>query len=368
MKILTVLGARPQFIKAAVVSRCIRKSNLPIQEEIIHTGQHYDYGMSQVFFDEMDIPAPTVNLHIGSGSHGASTGEMLKGIEAEILSRKPDYVLVYGDTNSTLAGALAAAKLNIPVGHIEAGERSYNRNMPEEINRVLTDHVSSQWFCCSEKSRKCLAREGIVENVFTVGDVMYDAFLAYFPKATWPKSLAMLPSFALATLHRAQNTDDPVRLKSIFDSLASISDEIVLPLHPRTLKIIRANAITLGANIHLIEPVSYFEMLGLLKECSYVLTDSGGLQKEAYYANKKCVILRDETEWTELIEAGMNRISGVKKENILSAAVWAKEARQVPKNLYGDGQAGKKIVCLLDDFFAPRYQNDLNLSLGNDSR
>ncbi|MDR3476692.1 MAG: UDP-N-acetylglucosamine 2-epimerase (non-hydrolyzing) [Gammaproteobacteria bacterium] len=350
MKILTILGARPQFIKAAVVSRAIRQNNAMIQEEIIHTGQHYDYGMSQVFFDEMDIPTPTVNLHVGSGNHGAATADMLKGIEAEILQRKPDGLLVYGDTNSTLAGALAASKHHIPVMHIEAGERSYNRQMPEEINRVLTDHVSTQLFCCSEKSKSRLAGEGITKNVFVVGDVMYDAFLAYLPKAIWPKNLKKLSSpFALTTLHRAQNTDDPARLKSIFDALSSIPEQIVLPLHPRTLKMVRSNNIQLGHNIHLLEPVSYFEILGLLKDCSYVLTDSGGLQKEAYYAGKKCVVLRDETEWTELVEAGINKVAGIEKQPIMDAASWAKKESAIQTNIYGNGTAGKQIVSFMSN-------------------
>lgn len=347
MKILTIVGARPQFIKAAVVSRCIRNSS-SIKEEIIHTGQHYDYGMSQIFFDEMDIPVPTVNLHVGSGSHGVSTAEMLKGIEAEIIARKPDCVLVYGDTNSTLAGALAASKLHIPVAHIEAGERSYNRKMPEEVNRILTDHMSTKLFCCSEKSKKRLESEGIKENVFNVGDVMFDAFLHYLPQAVWPKALPKLTKpFVLSTLHRAQNTDEIDRLSSIFDALSQIPEEVVLPLHPRTLKIVQSNHIKLGVNIHLIEPVSYFEMLGLLKECAYVITDSGGLQKEAYYAGKKCVILRDETEWTELVDAGMNKIAGVDKQNILNATTWAKEVSVIPHHVYGDGKAGNKIVSYL---------------------
>ena len=349
MKLLTIVGARPQFIKAAVVSRCIRDNySSSIQEEIIHTGQHYDHGMSQVFFDEMDIPVPTVNLHVGSGSHGVSTAEMLKGIEAEIIARKPDCLLVYGDTNSTLAGALAASKLHVPVAHIEAGERSYNRQMPEEVNRILTDHVSAKLFCCSEKSKLRLATEGILENVFNVGDVMYDAFLHYLPQAIWPQKLSRLTApFVLATLHRAQNTDDLSRLRSIFQALAEIPEQIVLPLHPRTLKILKASDIKVAANIHLLEPVSYFEMLGLLKECAYVITDSGGLQKEAYYAGKKCVILRDETEWTELVDVGMNKIAGVEKANILDASVWAKVFSAIPKHIYGDGKAGDKIVSYI---------------------
>lgn len=349
MKILTIVGARPQFIKAAVISRCLRRHCPSVVEEIIHTGQHYDYGMSQIFFDEMDIPAPTVNLHVNSGSHGAVTAEMLKGIEAEIIIRKPDMVLVYGDTNSTVAGALAAAKLHVPVAHIEAGERSYNKKMPEEVNRILTDHISSLLFCCSEKSKTRLASEGITENVFTVGDVMYDAFLTYLPNSIWPKSLRPLSApFALATLHRAQNTDDISRLTAIFDALSSLSDPIVLPVHPRTLKAIRTHGMSFGNNLHIIEPVSYFEMLGLLKECSYVLTDSGGLQKEAYYAGKKGIVLREETEWTELVDAEINQVAGIKKEKILDASAWAKQPTSIPSHIYGDGKAGEKIISYLN--------------------
>lgn len=347
MKILTVVGARPQFIKAAVVSRCIRDQD-GIQEDIIHTGQHYDYGMSQVFFDEMDIPVPTVNLHVGSGSHGVATAEMLKGIEAEIIARKPDCLLVYGDTNSTLAGALAAAKLHVPVAHIEAGERSYNKQMPEEINRTLTDHVSNWLFCCSEKSKIRLAQEGIDQNVFTVGDVMYDAFLAYQSKAFLTSKMpAKVTTFALATLHRAQNTDNPARLRSIFQAFAAIDQAIIFPIHPRTLKIIQQHQISVAPNVHLIEPVSYFEMLGLLQACSYVLTDSGGLQKEAYYSGKKGLILRDETEWTELVDAGINKLVGVEEATILSAIDWANQHQPLPDYIYGKGDAGKKIVSHL---------------------
>jgi UDP-GlcNAc3NAcA epimerase len=348
MKILTIVGARPQFIKAAVVSRHIRNNQISIQEDIIHTGQHYDHGMSQVFFDEMDIPAPTVNLHVGSGLHGASTADMLKGIEAEIILRKPDYVLVYGDTNSTLAGALAASKLHVPVAHVEAGERSYNRMMPEEINRVLTDHMSEKLFCCSEKSKMRLAEEGIHKNVFSVGDVMYDAFLTYLPKAMWPKQLKKISSsYVLATIHRAQNTDDLSRLTSILDAFRDIPEQIALPLHPRTLKIIRANNMALSSNVHLLEPVSYFEMLGLLKECSYVMTDSGGLQKEAYYAGKKAIVLREETEWTELVEAGINRVTGIEKDKISHSSSWASETIAISNHIYGEGDAGAKIISHL---------------------
>lgn len=352
MKLLTILGARPQFVKAAVVSRVIQQFSSKIQEDILHTGQHYDPGMSQVFFDEMEIPKPAVNLSIGSGSHGAATGEMLKGIEAEILSRKPDAVLVYGDTNSTIAGALAAAKVHVPVVHIEAGERSYNRKMPEEINRVLTDHISTVLFCCSDKSKKALAQEGITQNVFSVGDVMYDAFLHYLPQARWPKAVdSSLKNFAVVTIHRAQNTDELDRLKQILLSLSALPHPVILPLHPRTKKIIENNHLTVGKNIQVLEPVSYFEMLGLLKNCSYVLTDSGGLQKEAYYAGKKCVVLRDETEWTELVTAGVNRLAGVDQDRILDAAHWASQSGPLPPQIYGDGKAGEHIIqCLISTF------------------
>jgi UDP-N-acetylglucosamine 2-epimerase len=356
MKLLTILGARPQFIKAAVVSRCIRDYQLNISEDILHTGQHYDYSMSQIFFDEMDIPKPTINLQIGTGDHGAATGKMLEGIEYEIKKRKPDCVLVYGDTNSTLAGALAAAKLQIPVAHIEAGERSYNRQMPEEINRVVTDHVSSFLFCCSDSSKNRLHNEGIKKNVFVVGDVMLDAFLTYLSKSTWPKKLNhQLNPFVLATLHRAQNTDNPTRLQSILSAFSDIDVQVVFPIHPRTHKSIVENKINIASNIHIIEPVSYFEMLQLLKECEYVLTDSGGLQKEAYYAGKKCITLREETEWIELVEVGMNKVTGVNSDDILSSIPWAKTSEKITNPIYGDGSAGKKIIHSLYEIFETTY-------------
>jgi UDP-GlcNAc3NAcA epimerase len=357
MKILTLLGARPQFIKAAVISRCIRDQYAStIQEEIIHTGQHYDYNMSQVFFDEMDIPEANVNLNVQSNSHGSATAKMLEAIEKEIIARDPDCILVYGDTNSTLAGALAAAKLYVPIVHIEAGERSYNRKMPEEINRVLTDHLSSLLFCCSSAACDRLEKEGITKNVFIVGDIMLDAFLTYRPKAILPNMLnKKLSSFVLATVHRAQNTDNLERLKTIFSAFSDIPEHIIFPLHPRTLKNIQAANISIANNIHLLQPVSYFEILGLLKECEYVLTDSGGLQKEAYYAEKKCIILRDETEWTELVEAGVNKISGVDKNGIAMAAAWAKKSIHFKKNIYGDGNAGEKILTHLKQVIHSNY-------------
>lgn len=354
MKILTVLGARPQFIKAAVVSRSLLEHTSGIKEEIIHTGQHYNYSMSQIFFDEMNIPMPSVNLHIGGGSHGAATGEMLKKLEEEMLKRKPDYVLVYGDTNSTLAGALAASKLHIPIAHIEAGERSYNRKMPEEINRVLTDHVSNILFCCSEKGKKQLKQEGIVDEVHVVGDVMYDAFLNYLPKATWPKNVKEpTGEYVIVTLHRAQNTDDRKKLETIFNTLSQLPENIYLPLHPRTLKMIQNYDLKTASNINVFEPVSYFEMLALLKGCSFVMTDSGGVQKEAYYAGKKCITLREETEWTELVDKGANKVVGVNEQRILNARNWANEVSSLPKNIYGDGKAGLKIVDCLKEVVVP---------------
>lgn len=344
MKILTVVGARPQFIKAAIISQNLNSIDF-IQEDILHTGQHYDYGMSQIFFEEMEIPEPTINLKIGSGFHGEITAKMIQGIEQELLARTPDYVLLYGDTNSTLAGALAAAKLSIPIIHIEAGERSYNRSMPEEINRVLTDHISSILFCCSDVGKQRLAKEGISKNVYTVGDIMYDAFRKYTPKASLPVNLKKIDfNFGLATLHRAQNTDDELRLRSIFNALAESNEQIIMPIHPRTLNIIRSKDISTKSNIHLLNPVSYFEMLGLIKKCDYIITDSGGLQKEAYYAEKKCLVVRQETEWTELVDAGMNRIVDTHKDKILNGISWAKTKMVVTNNIYGDGQAGNRII------------------------
>lgn len=311
--ILTVVGARPQFIKAAAVSRAIRNS-ADFSEILIHTGQHFDSMMSDVFFRELEIGKPEVNLAIHGGTHGTMTGQMLAGIETYLIERKPDWLLVYGDTNSTLAGALAAAKLHIPVVHVEAGLRSFNRRMPEEVNRVLTDHVSALLLSPTMTGVRNLQAEGITRGVHHVGDVMYDAMLHAQKRSREMSSiLADLGlgdgGFALATVHRAENTDDPARLQAVMNAIVETAGglPVVLPVHPRTRQAIARSGTQLGS-IRTIDPVGYIDMVRLLDGAKVVLTDSGGLQKEAYFARRPCVTLRDETEWTETLEHGWNRL------------------------------------------------------------
>jgi len=350
IKIATILGARPQFIKAAVVSRNLLQKD-GVEEIIIHTGQHFDANMSDVFFEEMDIPKPNYNLNINGLSHGAMTGQMLEKIEDVLIIEKPDWVLVYGDTNSTLAGALAAKKLHIKIAHIEAGLRSFNMKMPEEINRILTDRISDILFCPTETAVNNLHKEGyknIHSIIKNVGDVMQDAALFYSKKSKKPES--ELPNkFILCTIHRAENTDNPEAFKNIFESLEVIATEnsVVLPLHPRTRnKLINMNYNFLASRIIFINPVGYLEMVWLLQNCELVITDSGGLQKEAYFFKKQCLTLREETEWVELVENGFNTICGSDKEKIYSS--FEKEMNKMhgnyEKELYGNGKAGEKIV------------------------
>lgn len=357
MKIMTVVGARPQFIKASVVSRLLR--GYPgIEERIVHTGQHYDTNMSAVFFDELNIPKPDYNLNVGSGSHGAQTGAMLKAIEEVFLSYRPDYVVVYGDTNSTLAGALAAAKLHIPVAHVEAGLRSYNRYMPEEVNRVLTDHLSTTLFAPTITALDNLRREGITgSSVHLVGDVMYDAVL-YFSqladaRSTILSDLQLEPkSYILATIHRAENTDDLQRLRTIFDGLATVSRDItvVLPLHPRTRRILESDNLLkkLSQSIRLCDPVGYLDMLMLEKSAQVIVTDSGGVQKEAFFHKIPCVTLRTETEWAELVELGWNVLlppkDPVEMGHVIRSVIGRQGRMGAP---YGNGDASKKIVEIL---------------------
>ena len=351
MRLLTVVGVRPQFVKAAVVSRAIAAWNRQheaaavVEEAILHTGQHYDPMMSQIFFDEMDIPPPVVNLQIGpQNGHGAATAAMLARIEQELVARRPDCVLVYGDTNSTLAGALAAAKLHIPVVHAEAGLRSWNRHMPEEINRVLVDHLAEVLFCPSEQARDNLAREGVTAGVHVVGDVMYDAVLHFRIKAIVPP---VAGPFGLCTLHRAENTDDPQRLRDIFAALEESPIPMLVPLHPRTRKTMQREGIAAGGQVTLLEPLSYFAMLGYLQRCCFVVTDSGGVQKEAYFLGKRCITVRDETEWTELVSCGANRLVGADAPAICSTFSWAAEPLPSGLQLYGSGDAGRRIVEIL---------------------
>ena len=350
MRIMTVVGARPQFVKAAMVSLAITEHNRTadtvqrITERIVHTGQHYDYMMSQSFFDELLLPAPEVNLGIGSGLHGAMTGAMLSGLEQEILTCRPDWVLVYGDTNSTLAGALAAAKVHVPVAHVEAGLRSFNKRMPEELNRIVTDHLSTYLFCPSERARVQLASDGITQGVHVVGDVMYDAACYFRPKAIPP---AYEGPYALASLHRAENTDDPERFRRILEAMCAAPVPVVLPLHPRTRQVLEHESIAVPAQLRLLEPLSYLRMLGHLAGCAFVITDSGGLQKEAFFFGKKCLTVRDETEWIELVDCGANRVVGTEVAVICAAFAWALQPLSGMPELYGQGDAGERIVQLL---------------------
>lgn len=351
-KIFTVIGARPQFIKAATVSRAIAKEP-GLEEIIIHTGQHFDDNMSRIFFNELEIPLPTYNLDIHSLGHGAMTGRMLEKLEELMINEKPDFVLVYGDTNSTLAGALAASKLHIPVAHVEAGLRSFNMRMPEEVNRILTDRISRILFCPTQTALDNLQKEGFAGfdcHLVNAGDVMFDAALFYTNKARKP--IQPIPSdFILATLHRAENTDNPERLTEIFEALGEVArkKKIVLPLHPRTRKIVHNSGLDgLSDNIVVTEPLGYLNMIWLLKNCNMVMTDSGGLQKEAYFFKKPCITLREETEWTELTRAGVNILAGSNKKNILQAFETFLSSHPIfPDSLYGKGNAASKIVDVL---------------------
>jgi UDP-GlcNAc3NAcA epimerase len=360
LKIVTVVGARPQFVKAAVVSRAIERWNaagrLPaLAEKLVHTGQHYDDNMSDVFFREMHIPAPAYHLGVGGGTHGAMTGRMLEQVEHVLMDEQPDAVLVYGDTNSTLAGALAAVKLHIPVGHVEAGLRSFNRRMPEEVNRIVADCVSQWLFCPTSAAVENLRAEGHAQaSLHHVGDVMYDAALYYGVRAeaggaTEPLLREVGEDFCVCTIHRAETTDDGALLRDICAAVEEIAHElpVVLPLHPRTRKQLDAFGIR-PSKVRLIQPVGYFEMLALLRACRAVITDSGGLQKEAYFFGKPCLTLRNETEWTELVELGVNVLGGLRRESILDA--WRSlQARtfDFSSRPYGDGDAGGAIVKTL---------------------
>lgn len=355
MNILTIVGARPQFIKAAAVSRVAAEIE-GVEEQIVHTGQHYDPGLSDVFFDELAIPAPAHHLGVGSNSHGVQTGEMLSKIEDILLADRPDWVLVYGDTNSTLAGALAAAKLHIPVAHVEAGLRSFNRRMPEEVNRVLTDHTATLLFAPTEGAAARLVREGISEGqVRLVGDVMYDVALYYGAKARRESNvldrLGLEPGgFALATVHRAENTDDADRLRVVFESLKAFTREtpVILPLHPRTRAALERESLMGLAqhSVRIVDPVGYLDMVRLEQGARLVITDSGGVQKEAFFAGTPCVTLRDETEWTELVDLGWNRLAPpVGVEAVLPTLLTALHAGQgQPATPYGDGQSARRIV------------------------
>ena len=365
MKIVTVVGARPQFVKAATVSRAIRDHNQnqvdsPMNEVIVHTGQHYDQNMSQVFFDELEIPRPDYNLEVSGGSHGAMTGRMLERIEQVLMEENPDWVLIYGDTNSTLAGALAAAKLHIPVAHVEAGLRSFNMRMPEEVNRILADRISTLLFCPTNTAVKNLRREGVTKGVHNVGDVMYDASLFYRDMARDKSSILEdmhLPEgeYVLVTCHRAENTDDLKRMNRIVNALERLGKEIrvVFPIHPRTRKaLVRIERYErLMETVEAIQPVSFLDMVRLEESAAMIVTDSGGVQKEAYFFKVPCVTLRNETEWVETVECGWNALVSPDDEGIYeairSAMVKSRHSRRECESLYGDGKAANTIVDIL---------------------
>jgi len=358
LRMLTVIGARPQFVKAAAVSRAIAAHNANagvrhIDECLLHTGQHYDANMSAVFFQELGIPEPRHHLNVGSGSHAGQTGDILVGVERVVQAERPDCVLVYGDTNSTLAGAMAAAKLSVPVVHVEAGLRSFNRAMPEEINRILADAISDLLLCPSRTAVGHLAREGIMRGVHEVGDVMYDSVLHHATlaseRSTIVEQLGLSNTpYVLATLHRAENTDRPDRLLALLATLSDLPVPVVLPLHPRTRAAQQKAGDMPGGSLRIIEPVGYLDMLALICGSQMVLTDSGGMQKEAYWLDRPCVTLREETEWVELVEAGVNRLAGTDRGRVMGAFDWALGCRMPPeKLLYGDGQTARRIVELL---------------------
>ncbi len=356
-KILTIVGARPQFVKAAALSR--QFINHDIDEVLVHTGQHFDENMAEIFFRQMDIPEPKYNLGINSLTHGAMTGRMLEEIEKVLLIEKPEVVVVFGDTNSTLAGALAASKLHIPVAHVEAGLRSFNMKMPEEINRILTDRISSVLFCPTQTAVENLYKEGFdnFENsVENIGDVMYDVALYYsqFSEERSTLSKEIVESkrpVILTTLHRQENTDDLHRLNSIIEALNLLSDRftIVLPIHPRTKNILAKENIQL--NFKPIEPVGYFDMIELLKKSEFVISDSGGLQKESFFFEKQCLIIRDETEWTELVKLGFNYLVGANTKLIVEKADQVRKSKvDFSLKPFGNGDAASKIAIYLKDF------------------
>lgn len=354
MKILTVVGARPQFIKAAAVSRELRRTHT---EVLVHTGQHYDFMMSEVFFRELDVPAPDYNLEVGSGSHALQSALMMIRLEEIVVKERPDRILVYGDTNSTLAGALVGSKLLIPVAHVEAGLRSYNKAMPEEINRILTDHVCDVLFTPTDSATGNLAREGIKEGVSQVGDVMYDVLIQNIAVAEKRESILgrlelQVGSYALATIHRAGNADDRARLEAIMCGLVRSEMSVVMLLHPRTRDRLRAfgleGMLDGASNVRIVEPVGYLDMLVLEKNAQVIVTDSGGVQKEAYLFKVPCVTVREETEWVETVEAGWNTLAGGALELIPELIRRTRTLPSSHPSFYGDGAAGKRIAETLE--------------------
>lgn len=357
-KICSIVGARPQFIKADPVSRALSASEH--HEVLIHTGQHYDHALSGIFFEELEIMAPAYSLGVGSGSHGAMTGQMLAAIEAALLREKPAMVLIYGDTNSTLAGALAAIKLGMPIAHVEAGERSYDRRMPEEINRVVADSVADHHYCVSRTAVAQLAAEGVTRSVHHVGDVMLDVLLRNLPRArTKSDILARLElrhkDYALATVHRAANTDDPARLEQIVTILNEAPEPVVFPIHPRTQAALNRLGLRLAEHVRLIEPVGYLDMLALEDGARLIVTDSGGVQREAYCLKVPCLVLRESTEWVEVVETGWTRLVDVTPSVALASWREMKLPASHPP-LFGDGTAGARIAALLTEAIASKEQ------------
>jgi UDP-GlcNAc3NAcA epimerase len=371
MKILSVVGARPEFIQALPVSRAIRAEH---QEILVHTGQHYDYRMSQTFFDELDIPVPDYNLGVGSASQARQVAEIMQGMEEVLLKEKPDLVIVRGDTNSTLSAALVASKLNIPLVHIEAGERSFNRTMPEEINRLVADRLADLHFCVSQAAELNLAVEGITDSVHWVGDVMLDALLYARPIAR-AKSVILeklqieSQHYGLATIHRAMNTDEPERLRQIIAAFNQVSETVVLPVHPRTRKALSNINLHLENNVHIIDPVGYFDMLTLEENARLIATDSGGVQREAYYMGVPCITLRDESEWGATIETGWNRLVGADQKLIRDNWFNFKPPSEHPP-IYGDGTAAQGIAAIINSAVDNQFgrnkiiKNQLSLQKG----
>ncbi len=352
MKILTVIGARPQFIKAATVSNKLRENGN--SEILVHTGQHYDNNMSDIFFEELGIPKPDYNLNIGSSNHGHQTGNMLIALEDIYLKEKPDMVLVYGDTNSTLAGALCASKLLIPVAHVEAGLRSFNMAMPEEQNRILTDHISNLLFAPTGTAVANLSKENITSGVHNTGDVMYDAINLFKERAKKVSTIAKdlnldSESYILSTIHRAENTNSIERLTSIINALSSCNKKIILPLHPRTKKFIQEYNLKIGDNVQIIEPVGYLDMISLQENACKIVTDSGGVQKEAYFLKKPCITMRDETEWIETVQNGWNTIVGSDTAKILNA-IENFNPTGTPASAFGNGDTSTIITNIIKEY------------------
>ena len=350
MKIASIVGARPQFVKAAVIHRAIQKVG-SIKEVIIHSGQHYDNNLSDIFFKELQIPKPDYNLEVGSGSHGYQTGLMLQRFEDVLIKENPDYCIVYGDTNSTIAAALAAVKLHIPCAHIEAGLRSFNRKMPEEINRIATDHISDLLFAPTPNAVRLLEKEGLQKKTINSGDVMYDSILFYsnLIEDRFDSQYNFDNSYILSTLHRPENTDNEKNLRDIFEAFSQINFDIILPLHPRTKKQINHFDINVPQNVKILKPISYLEMIFLIKNSFKVLTDSGGLQKEAYFLKKPCVTLREQTEWVETLDNNWNFIVGTDVDKIIKCVNSSPTGEY--KHHFGDGNAGDFIINTLQNQF-----------------